>query len=44
MTTPFDFLRSRTIWYFALIFAIYLFTGCDHFWTPCSATPALPLS
>ena len=29
MTTPFDFLRSRTIWYFALIFAIYLFTGCS---------------
>ncbi len=39
MTTPFDFLRSRTIWYFALIFAIYLFTGCDHFWTACTETP-----
>ncbi|MBL9042555.1 MAG: hypothetical protein JNM83_13195 [Myxococcales bacterium] len=39
MTTPFDFLRSRTIWYFALIFAIYLFTGCNNFWTPCTETP-----
>ncbi len=36
MTTPFDFLRSRTIWYFALIFAIYLFTGCDNFWVACT--------
>lgn len=39
MITPFDFLRSRTIWYFALIFAIYLFTGCDHFWVACTETP-----
>ncbi|MBL9042552.1 MAG: hypothetical protein JNM83_13180 [Myxococcales bacterium] len=36
MTTPFDFLRSRTIWYFALILAIYLFSGCNYFLTPCS--------